>query len=182
MLHNAMRWTGYSGSVMPDVTNRLRENVIRRTNSNIVMKVVQQADCYTYCRCRNDHQRNVKHVCKLMYTCKVSVGSLPASCQYIACAGCVPQMWLSCSQCLTLRAGHPLRSPCHAMTSAASPTELHIPPPPPPLPSSKSTTLASLLAEEQFNLYYLLAILFPVITTILGEFGRHHIANLQHVV
>lgn len=59
------------------------------------------------------------------------------------------------------------------MSSAPAPSVLRLPAPPPPLPSSsKSETLASLLAEEQFNLYYLLAILFPVLTAILGEFGR----------
>ena len=93
----------------------------------------------------------------------------------------VIQMCLSCLQRITSRNDHPLRSPCYVMTSALAPLVHRFPAtPPPPPPASRSATLASLLAEERFNLYYLLAILFPVITAILGEVGRDHVADLQH--
>ena len=144
-----------------------------------MMNTVQQANCCNHRRCINHHQYHLVN-CKLMHIQRTHVGSLLAIRTMYAPADVI-QMCLSCLQRITSRNDHPLRSPCYVMTSALAPLVHRFPAtPPPPPPASRSATLASLLAEEQFNLYYLLAILFPVITAILGEVGRDHVADLQH--
>lgn len=70
----------------------------------------------------------------------------------------------------------PPDSECDAALASAGMSDIPIlvlpspspPPPPAPAPPPK-TTLASLIAEEHFNIFWLLSIIIPVFTAIVGE-------------